>query len=113
MIHYPAINPVAFHIGPFAIFWYGLMYLVSFAACWGMLALRIKRSHFSRGFTLEQLSDIIFYSALGVVIGGRVGYMLFYAWPTLMTSPLSIFKVWQGGMSFHGGFLGVIIALGV
>ena len=111
MIQYPNINLVAFHIGPFSIFWYGLMYLFSFAVCWGMLALRITRSSFARGFTLEQLSDIIFYGALGVVIGGRVGYMLFYAWPAFMTHPLSIFKVWQGGMSFHGGFLGVLIAL--
>ncbi len=111
MIQYPSINPVAFHIGPFSIFWYGLMYLFSFVACWGVLALRIKRSHFDRGFTLEQLSDIIFYAALGVVVGGRLGYMLFYAWPTFITNPLSILKVWQGGMSFHGGFLGVLIAL--
>jgi phosphatidylglycerol:prolipoprotein diacylglycerol transferase len=113
MIHRPDINPVAFHIGPFSIFWYGLMYLFSFIACWGLLAWRIKRSPFDRGYTLEQLSDIIFYAALGVIIGGRLGYMLFYAWPSLMASPLSIFKVWQGGMSFHGGLIGVIIALGL
>lgn len=111
MISYPSINPIAFHIGPFSIYWYGLMYLVGFVACWGMLALRIKRSPFARGFSLEQLSDIIFYAAIGVIVGGRLGYMLFYAWPSLIENPLSLFKVWQGGMSFHGGLLGVIIAL--
>jgi phosphatidylglycerol:prolipoprotein diacylglycerol transferase len=110
---YHEMNPVAFHIGPFSIFWYGLMYLFSFIACWGMLALRITRSRFARGFTLEQLSDIIFYAALGVIIGGRLGYMFFYAWPTLIAHPLSLFMVWQGGMSFHGGLIGVILALGL
>lgn len=87
------------------------MYLFSFIACWGILALRIKRSRFARGFTIEQLSDMIFYAALGIIIGGRVGYMVFYAWPSLVTYPASLFKVWQGGMSFHGGLIGVILAL--
>ncbi len=112
MIHYPTINPVAFHIGPLSVFWYGLMYLFSFVIGWGLLALRIKRSSFARGFTLEQLSDMLFYIALGVIVGGRLGYMLFYSWAQLVADPISLFKVWQGGMSFHGGLLGVIIALG-
>lgn len=111
MIVYPNINPIAFHIGSFSIYWYGLMYLLGFAACWLVLAYRIQRSAFPRGFTVEQLSDIIFYAALGVIVGGRLGYMLLYAWPTLIEHPLALFKVWQGGMSFHGGLLGVIFAL--
>ncbi len=111
MMSYPMINPIAIQIGPFHIFWYGLMYLFSFIACWGMLRLRLTHSHFSRGVSVEQLSDIVFYVALGVIIGGRLGYMLFYARSSLMAHPLSLFQVWQGGMSFHGGLIGVILAL--
>ena len=111
MMAYPAINPIAIHIGPFCIFWYGLMYLFSFIACWGMLRWRLARSYFPRGVTPEQLSDVIFYAALGVIIGGRLGYMLFYARESLIAHPLLLFKVWQGGMSFHGGLIGVILAL--
>ncbi len=112
MIHYPEINPVAFHLGSLPVFWYGLMYLFSFVTCWGILALRIKKSHFDRGVTVTQLPDIIFYAALGIIIGGRLGYMVFYAWPGLVAHPLSLFKVWQGGMSFHGGLIGVIVSMG-
>ncbi|MCD6039424.1 MAG: lgt [Gammaproteobacteria bacterium] len=112
MIPYPDINPVAFHVGSFPIFWYGLMYLFSLLTCWGILALRIKQSSFVYSFTREELSDIVFYAALGVIIGGRLGYMLFYAWPNFIIHPGLFFKVWEGGMSFHGGLLGVILALG-
>ncbi|MCE3237947.1 MAG: lgt [Gammaproteobacteria bacterium] len=111
MMSYPTIDPIAIQIGSFSIFWYGLMYLFSFIACWGMLRLRLTHSYFSRGITLEQLSDIVFYAALGVIIGGRLGYMLFYARSNLIAHPLSLFQVWQGGMSFHGGLIGVILAL--
>lgn len=113
MISYPNINPVAFQIGPLAVHWYGLMYLVGFVGGWGLLTLRIKRSTFPRGFTADQLSDILFYCALGIILGGRIGYMLFYAWSEFVANPLLIFQIWQGGMSFHGGLLGVIIAVGL
>jgi phosphatidylglycerol:prolipoprotein diacylglycerol transferase len=108
---YPEMNPIAFHLGPLAVHWYGLMYLMGLSGAWGLLRLRLKYSFFPRGFTPHQLADIIFYAALGVIVGGRVGYMIFYAWPDLRAHPLSLFYIWQGGMSFHGGLLGVIIAL--
>ncbi len=109
MLLYPHINPIAFHVGPVAVHWYGLMYLFGFLFGWALLALRLKLS--PRGFTLAQLSDVIFYTALGVVIGGRVGYMLFYAWPDFLADPWLLFQVWKGGMSFHGGLVGVMVAL--
>jgi phosphatidylglycerol:prolipoprotein diacylglycerol transferase len=109
MLNYPQIDPVAIHLGPLSVHWYGLMYLLAFSVCWGVTALRVRSSE--RGFTVEQVSDILFYAAMGIIIGGRVGYMLFYAWSDLVANPLLLFQVWKGGMSFHGGLLGVIIAL--
>jgi phosphatidylglycerol:prolipoprotein diacylglycerol transferase len=109
MLTYPTINPVAFHIGTWPVYWYGLMYLFGFLAGWALLTLRLR--HSSRGFTEEQLSDVIFFSALGVILGGRIGYMLFYDLPTFISNPLTLFQTWKGGMSFHGGLLGVLIAL--
>ena len=111
MIHYPYFNPIALQIGPLQIHWYGLMYVVGFVSAW-VLALYRARNWVSQ-WTSEQASDLIFYGALGVVIGGRVGYMLIYNLPGLLADPLSLFKVWQGGMSFHGGLIGVAIAMWV
>ena|SRR3990167_6240663 len=109
MLTYPVINPVAFHVGTWPVYWYGLMYLLGFMGGWGLLSWRLHRD--ARGFTQEQLSDIIFYAALGVIIGGRVGYMVFYdAWG-LVLSPWLLFQIWKGGMSFHGGLLGVLAAM--
>lgn len=109
MLIYPAISPVAFHIFNWPVYWYGLMYLVGFLAGWGVLSLRLRYS--PRGFNQEQLSDIVFYAALGAIIGGRLGYVLFYDWMSLLKNPLFIFQTWKGGMSFHGGLLGTVIAL--
>src|SRR3990167_3659904 len=109
MITYPEINPIAFHMGPLPVHWYGLMYLFGFLGGWGLLALRLRFS--PRNITYEQLSDILFYVALGVIIGGRLGYMIFYNFAEAMRHPLSILMIWQGGMSFHGGLIGVIVAL--
>lgn len=107
MIHYPMINPIAFHIGPLAVHWYGLMYLLGFLVGWFLLRTRIKQLNISK----EQLSDIVFYTALGVILGGRIGYMLFYNFQVFIHKPWEVVKVWQGGMSFHGGLIGVMIAL--
>lgn len=109
---YPEINPIAFHI-PFIhwpVYWYGIMYLIGFALAWIVLSLRLRQS-LQPAFTQDQLSDIIFYSALGTIIGGRVGYMLFYQLHTLFSEPLTLLQTWKGGMSFHGGLLGVLIAV--
>ncbi|WP_058534079.1 prolipoprotein diacylglyceryl transferase [Legionella saoudiensis] len=109
MLHYPYINPVAFSLGPIQVHWYGLMYLIGFVSAWLLAHWRMK--HYKLDWNSDQISDLIFYAALGVIIGGRVGYMLFYDFPVLIQSPLSLFKIWEGGMSFHGGLLGVIAAL--
>jgi phosphatidylglycerol:prolipoprotein diacylglycerol transferase len=109
MLQWPNFDPVAFHLGPIAVHWYGLMYLLGFGIAWGLAMWRAKKSH--GVWNADLISDLLFYCALGVIIGGRVGYMLFYDLPNLIHSPLSFFKVWQGGMSFHGGFLGVIVAM--
>lgn len=109
MLQYPHINPIAFHIGPLPVHWYGLMYLFGFIIGWWLLIWRVKR--FNYGMNTEMVSDLVFYVALGVILGGRIGYMLFYDLPVLIHHPVTVFKVYQGGMSFHGGLLGVAIAL--
>lgn len=109
MLTYPNIDPVAVHLGPLSIHWYALSYLVGFFLSW--VALTFRTRDLSYGFTRQQLADIVFYVALGVIIGGRLGYMLFYDWVDLSQHPLRIFMVWHGGMSFHGGLIGVTFSL--
>ncbi|KTD17799.1 prolipoprotein diacylglyceryl transferase [Legionella jordanis] len=109
MLHYPIIDPVAFSLGPIKVHWYGLMYLLGFFSAWVLARFRAK--HYHLPWTKEQISDLIFYAALGVIIGGRVGYMLFYNSAQFFTQPWILFKLWEGGMSFHGGLLGVALAL--
>ncbi len=108
MIQYPQIDPIALHLGPLAIRWYGLMYLLGITLGWWLLHRRCRDKGY--GFSKEEVSDLIFYAALGVVIGGRLGYVLFYDTALIWQTPLDILKVWQGGMSFHGGLLGVLAA---
>lgn len=110
MLLYPKINPIALSIGPLDIHWYGIMYILSFFAAWLLAKVRIKRNN-NFAMSKDELSDLIFYLALGVILGGRVGYILFYGWQQVAIDPWFIFKIWQGGMSFHGGLLGVIIAI--
>lgn len=109
MLHFPQFDPVAFRIGPLAVHWYGLMYLLGFALTWVLGKWRID--HGKTDLSLKDLEDIIFYSVLGVVIGGRMGYVLFYQPSEYFAHPLHIFYLWQGGMSFHGGLLGVITVM--
>lgn len=112
MLPYPHIDPVIIQLGIFKVHWYGVMYLLGFMGAWILLRFRAKKRP-ELGFNNTIISDLIFYGALGVVIGGRVGYMLFYDFPTLIAQPLSLFKIWEGGMSFHGGLLGVVVAIGL
>lgn len=109
MLTYPNIDPVAFHIFSWPVYWYGLMYLVGFVSAWLLLSFRSRNP--ARGFTQDQVSDLVFFAALGAIIGGRLGYMLFYDFNNMVSNPLLIFQTWKGGMSFHGGCLGVLIAM--
>ena len=107
-------DPIAIAIGPIAIRWYGLMYLLAFALFIGLGRLRIRQPHIAAaGWKAEHLDDMLFYGVLGVVIGGRLGEVLFYNPLYYLAHPLDIFAVWKGGMSFHGGFLGVMAAMAI
>jgi phosphatidylglycerol:prolipoprotein diacylglycerol transferase len=122
MINFPNIDPVAIHIGPFDlpgygpfsldIRWYGLSYILGIGIGWWILSRRSQQNTGQWGqWTPEQVSDLVFYTALGAVLGGRLGYVLFYNLPVFLGDPLSIVRVWQGGMSFHGGLIGAILAM--
>ncbi len=111
MIH-PQFDPIAIQLGPIAVHWYGLMYLLGFMQYLLLGRLRVDQAQIkSQGFVKEDLEDLLFYAVLGVICGGRLGYCFFYLPGHYLVNPLDIFKVWQGGMSFHGGFLGVIVAI--
>lgn len=106
---FPEFDPVAVHIGPLAVRWYGLMYLAGFAAAWWLGRLRAGRP--GAPIAPQQMDDLLFYGALGVIVGGRLGYTLFYNFDGWLADPLQLLRVWEGGMSFHGGFLGVLVAM--
>ena len=110
MLIHPKFDPIAIHLGPFGIHWYGLMYLAGFMALLWLGKWRIRKNP-ECGWTEKQLDDMLFYGALGVVLGGRLGYVLFYQPGYFLAHPGEIFAVWQGGMSFHGGFIGVLLAM--
>ena len=106
MLQYPQIDPVAISLGPVQIHWYGLMYVVGLAAAWWLGRRRAHRL----GLSHDDIGDLIFYAAVGIILGGRLGYALFYGLEQLLANPLWLFRVWDGGMSFHGGLAGVLIA---
>jgi len=108
MHYFVDINPIAFSIGPVQVHWYGVMYLIGFAVAWWLGQRR--RAAGRLPVTADQFSDLAFYLMLGVILGGRIGYMVFYDTSELIHHPLSLFRVWEGGMSFHGGLLGVLAA---
>ena len=110
MFVHPQFDPIAIHIGSFGIHWYGLMYLLGFLAFLALGKYQIKHRKW-HGWTIPMLDDALFYGALGVILGGRLGYVLFYQFGYFVQHPAEIFAVWQGGMSFHGGFLGVLAAM--
>jgi phosphatidylglycerol:prolipoprotein diacylglycerol transferase len=112
MLIHPMPDPIAVHLGPLAIRWYGLMYLAAFAQFILLGRIRIKQAHIAlQGWTSEHLDDMLFYGVLGVVLGGRLGEVLFYHPAYYFSNPLEILMVWKGGMSFHGGFIGVMLAM--
>jgi phosphatidylglycerol:prolipoprotein diacylglycerol transferase len=109
MLTYPDINPVAVSIGPFEVHWYGLMYLAGFVGGWWLGYIRTRRA--GTEWRAAEMSDLLFYIALGIVLGGRIGYTLLYNFNGFIEDPAVIFRIWQGGMSYHGGMIGVFIAL--
>lgn len=109
MLTHPQFDPVALAIGPVAIHWYGLMYLLAFFQFIALGRLRIRQG--LAPMNAEQLDDLLFYGVLGVIVGGRLGQVLFYEPAHYLANPLEILAVWKGGMSFHGGFLGVLVAM--
>lgn len=106
MLDYPRIDPVAISLGPLQIHWYGLMYVAGLVAAWWLGRRRAHRL----GLSHDNIGDLIFYGAVGLVVGGRLGYVLFYGFDRLLVDPLWLFQLWEGGMSFHGGLLGVLVA---
>jgi len=118
MLVHPQFDPVALQIGPLAIHWYGITYLVAFGLFIFLANQRLQQPQFlsvseSQHFDRQSVEDLLFYGAIGVVLGGRIGYCLFYKPFEYLSEPLEIFAVWHGGMSFHGGMLGVIVAMAV
>uniref|UniRef100_A0A486XVT8 Phosphatidylglycerol--prolipoprotein diacylglyceryl transferase n=1 Tax=Rheinheimera sp. BAL341 TaxID=1708203 RepID=A0A486XVT8_9GAMM len=108
-ITFPEIDPVIFSLGPVSLRWYGLMYLIAFGLAW-WLANRAANKAGSQ-WTEQQVSDLLFLGFVGVILGGRVGYVLFYQFDLFLSDPLYLFKIWTGGMSFHGGLLGVLLSM--
>ncbi|GAB4397160.1 MAG: prolipoprotein diacylglyceryl transferase [Rhodoferax sp.] len=115
MLIHPAIDPVAIRVGPLAVHWYGLMYLAAFGLFWWLGQQRLRHAPYNgalgqRPWTRQDVEDILFLGVMGVILGGRIGYCLFYKPGYYAAHPLEVFAVWQGGMSFHGGLLGVMAA---
>ena len=110
MLVHPQFDPVAFHLGPLAVRWYGLMYLTGFIL-FIVLGRHRARQQMLTGWRAADVDDMLFFGVFGVILGGRLGYVLFYKPLYYLAHPLEVFEVWHGGMSFHGGFLGVLIAL--
>ena len=110
MLVHPQFDPVAFHLGPLAVRWYGLMYLTGFIL-FIVLGRHRARQQMLTGWRPSDVDDMLFFGVFGVILGGRLGYVLFYKPLYYLAHPLEVFEVWHGGMSFHGGFLGVLIAL--
>ncbi len=112
MLVHPQFNPVAIELGPVQIHWYGITYLVAFGLFLWLARLRVKKPWFAAaGWTARDVEDLLFYGVLGVVLGGRIGYALFYKPAEYLQHPLEILMVWRGGMSFHGGLIGVMLAV--
>ena len=109
MIEYPAINPVAIDLGLIKIRWYGISYVVGILLAWWLLHRRVTVRP-AYGWSQEQVGDIIFYGTIGIILGGRIGWALFYNFGYVLEHPLALFRIWEGGMSFHGGLLGVFLA---
>ena len=112
MLVHPQFDPVALQLGPLAIRWYGLMYLAAFLQVW-LLGRHRARERVVAGWTPKDVEDLLFYGVIGVIVGGRLGEVVLYHPDYYFANPLEIFAVWKGGMSFHGGFIGVLVAVAI
>lgn len=110
MLNYPNIDPIAFSFGSLNIYWYGISYIIGISSAWLVLLVRIKKGLCPVSYSNDDIADIVFYFTLGIIIGGRLGWVLFYNFSYYLDHVLDIFKLYQGGMSFHGGLLGGICA---
>ncbi|MGE4629559.1 MAG: prolipoprotein diacylglyceryl transferase [Pseudohongiellaceae bacterium] len=108
MFTFPQFNPVFISLGPLSIHWYGVMYIIAFGGAWVLASYR--RNMKPNQWSTDQISDLVFYGAIGAVVGGRLGSVFFYNFDRFLVDPLWVFRVWEGGMSFHGGLLGVGVA---
>ena len=108
MPYFVDFNPIAISLGPLSVHWYGIMYLLAFVAFWWLGTRRASRADL--GWTADEVSDLLFYGAIGVVLGGRIGYLLFYDFEYVLRDPHRIYQIWKGGMSFHGGLIGVLLS---
>ncbi|MGI1679652.1 MAG: prolipoprotein diacylglyceryl transferase [Cellvibrionaceae bacterium] len=109
MLTFPDFDPVALSLGPVKVHWYGIMYLLAFTAAWLIAMHQAKKKN--SAIKKDQIEDLILFGALGVVVGGRIGYVFFYQFESFLNDPLWLFRVWEGGMSFHGGFVGVVFSM--
>ncbi|MEY4762340.1 MAG: hypothetical protein RLZZ200_2196 [Pseudomonadota bacterium] len=109
MLTYPQIDPVALHLGPLRIHWYGIMYVIGFTVAWWLARMRARQP--SSRWTPIDVDDLIYWAMLGVILGGRIGYVLFYGTAYWAEDALYPFKIWEGGMSFHGALIGVFVSL--
>lgn len=108
MLTHPNIDPVAISLGPLQVHWYGLMYLLGFYGAWWLGVRRTRLAHVR--WHQDEVGDLLFYIVLGVILGGRIGYTVFYNFSGFLADPLTLLRIWEGGMSFHGGLLGVVVA---
>lgn len=109
MLPYPNIDPVAVSVGSLKVHWYGLMYVIGIASTWWLAKRKTQREGLP--WTMDQVEDLIFYCAMGLIVGGRLGYVFFYNFSAFMADPMILFRVWEGGMAFHGGLVGTIAGL--
>lgn len=109
MLPYPDIDPVAISVGSFKVHWYGLMYVIGISSAWYLARRKTEREQLP--WTVAQVEDLIFYAAMGLIVGGRLGYIFFYNFSTFINDPMVIFRVWEGGMAFHGGFIGALAGI--
>lgn len=114
MLVHPQFDPIALRLGPVAVHWYGLMYLVGFGLFIWLAGKRVRQPWYAQaGWTRRDVEDLLFFGVVGVILGGRLGYVLFYKPEYYLAHPLEVLAVWKGGMAFHGGLLGVLVAMGV